>query len=264
MITSEEIKRTLWAAANQLRGSMDASRYKDYMLGLMFYKFLSDKTLDTYRKLGKYFDLTEQELIDQYKEQTDQQSLRLYGLIEKTQGYYVEAKYLYQMWLRDIDAGEFELEKVIESLNNFERTISKDSDDFKGLFSSSTMDLSNTALGSSLKDRSNSIKSLIELFADKNMVELQEGDVLGDAYEYLIGMFAMESGKKAGEFYTPRQVSEVMAQIVAESGKIRDIYDPTVGFRVIIVIEANSYVNIRSSRLLPKFKTQKINSWCAA
>ena len=61
------------------------------------------------------------------------------------------------------------------------------------------------------------------------MVALQESDVLGDAYEYLIGQFAMESGKKAGEFYTPKQVSEVMAQIVAKSGKIDSIYDPTVG-----------------------------------
>ena len=101
--------------------------------------------------------------------------------------------------------------------------------DFIGLFSSSTLDLSDTALGSNLNERSKNIKALILLFSDLNMVNLQEGDVLGDAYEYLIGMFAMESGKKAGEFYTPRQVREVMAQIVANSGDIKNIYDPAVG-----------------------------------
>ena len=74
--------------------------------------------------------------------------------------------------------------------------------DFKGLFSSSTLDLTDTALGSNLNERSKNIKALILLFADLNMVALQKGDVLGDAYEYLIGQFAMESGKKAGEFYT--------------------------------------------------------------
>ncbi|MBC1867510.1 N-6 DNA methylase, partial [Listeria seeligeri] len=131
----------------------------------------------------------------------------------------------------DIAIGEFEVQKVIDSLNNFERTIavSGDSDDFQGLFSSSTIDLTDTALGSNLNERSKNIKALIELFQDLNMVALQKSDVLGDAYEYLIGQFAMESGKKAGEFYTPRQVSEVMAQIAAKTSNITSIYDPTVG-----------------------------------
>ncbi len=107
------------------------------------------------------------------------------------------------MWLRDIKAGDFEVQKVADSLNNFERTIvsSGEVSDFKGLFASSTLDLTDTALGSNLHDRSNNIKALILLFADLNMVALQKGDILGDAYEYLIGQFAMESGKKAGEFY---------------------------------------------------------------
>lgn len=125
----------------------------------------------------------------------------------------------------------FEVQTVTDSLNNFEKTVAVtgDADDFKGLFSSSTLDLSDTALGSSLHERSKNIKALIHLFADLDMVALQKSDVLGDAYEYLIGQFAMESGKKAGEFYTPRQVSEVMAQIVAKTSNIKAIYDPTVG-----------------------------------
>src|SRR5690606_3695906 len=132
---------------------------------------------------------------------------------------------------KDINSGDFEVQKVTDSLNNFERTIavSGDSNEFKGLFSSSTIDLTDTALGSNLNARSKNIRKLIELFADLDMVALQKGDVLGDAYEYLIGQFAMESGKKAGEFYTPRQVSEVMAQIVAKTTSVESIYDPAVG-----------------------------------
>ena len=231
MITSDEIKRRLWDGANNLRGSMDASRYKDYMLGLMFYKFLSDQTLDTFKTTSGITETDEKKVVEAYYEAFEEYGEGLSTMISNVLGYYVLPDYLYQTWLKDINDGEFEVQKVIDSLNNFERTIAVtgDSDDFKGLFSSSTLDLTNTALGSNLNERSKNIKNLILLFSDLNMVALQKGDVLGDAYEYLIGQFAMESGKKAGEFYTPRQVSEVMAQIVAKSSNIKSIYDPTVG-----------------------------------
>lgn len=232
MITSEEIKSRLWDGANELRGSMDASRYKDYMLGLMFYKFLSDKTLNTFKEssqLGN--DMSERELVEAYREAHDTYGDTLNNTIQSLLGYYVLPEYLYQTWLMDINNGEFEVQKVTDSLHNFERTIviEEGADDFKGLFSSSTIDLTDTALGSNLNERSRNIQSLILLFADLNMVALQKGDILGDAYEYLIGQFAMESGAKAGEFYTPKQVSEVMARIVSKSSDIRSIYDPTVG-----------------------------------
>ena len=230
MITSDDIKRRLWNGANDLRGSMDASRYKDYMLGLMFYKFLSDKTLETFATTSGIKG-TEEELVHAYHEAYDSYGENLIDMIQKVLGYHVQPQYLYQTWLKDIREGTFELEKVTESLQSFERTVATTggSDDFKGLFSSSTIDLSDTALGSNLNARSKNIRKLIELFADLDMVSLQKGDVLGDAYEYLIGQFAMESGKKAGEFYTPRQVSEVMAQIVAKTTEVNSIYDPTVG-----------------------------------
>ncbi|MGO1370293.1 MAG: type I restriction-modification system subunit M [Senegalia sp. (in: firmicutes)] len=231
MITSEEIKRRLWDGANELRGSMDASRYKDYMLGLMFYKFLSDKTLDAFKTSARLGKIKEEELVREYKKASEDYGEILYGTIQKVLGYYVDPEYLYQTWIGDINSGDFEVQKVTDSLHNFERSISIGSgtDDFKGLFSNSTIDLTDTALGSNLNERSKNIQALIMLFADLNMVSLQKGDILGDAYEYLIGQFAMESGKKAGEFYTPHQVSEVMAQIVSKSSEIESIYDPTVG-----------------------------------
>lgn len=230
MITSDDIKRRLWDGANNLRGSMDASRYKDYMLGLMFYKFLSDKTLEAF-KTASGESGTEAEIVEAYEKAYDSYGESLIQMIEGIVGYYVLPHHLYQRWLKDIREGIFELEKVTESLQSFERSVATtgDIDDFKGLFSSSTIDLTDSALGSNLNARSKNVRQLIELFADLNMVALQKGDVLGDAYEYLIGQFAMESGKKAGEFYTPSQVSEVMAQIVAKTTEVKSIYDPTVG-----------------------------------
>ena len=165
MITSEEIKRRLWNGATELRGSMDASRYKDYMLGLMFYKFLSDKTLETFRMTAGVETVTEKELVEEYVKAKTEYGQELEKMIQNVLGYFVSPEYLYQIWLKDINEGNFEVQKVADSLNNFERSIvsSGEIDDFKGLFSSSTLDLSDTALGSNLHERSNNIKSLILL-----------------------------------------------------------------------------------------------------
>lgn len=229
MITSDEIKKRLWDGANELRGSMNASQYMDYMLGLMFYKFLSDKTLEQVRMTEQLYELTEEELVNHYKNVYDEYQKQYIDLIRQQLGYYIQPKYLYQRWIQDINEGRFELETIRASLDDFERTIAggQNPDDFENLFSS--LDLTNQALGKDLNERSKNIKELISLFADLNMVALQKTDVLGDAYEYLIGQFAMEAGKKAGEFYTPRQISEVMAQIVTLSGDVTSVYDPTVG-----------------------------------
>src|SRR5699024_2434468 len=196
-----------------------------------FYKFLSDKTLDAFKISAGIKNISEAELVKEYKEAREDDGENLDRTIQNMLGYYVSPEYLYQTRINDINSGDFEVQKVTDRLHNFERSISIETgtDDFKGLFSSSTIDLTDTALGSNLNERSKNIQALIMLFADLNMVALQKGDILGDAYEYLIGQFAMESGKKAGEFYTPHQVSEVMAQIVARSSNIESIYDPTVG-----------------------------------
>lgn len=229
VITSDEIKKRLWDGANELRGSMNASQYMDYMLGLMFYKFLSDKTLEQVRMTEQLYELTEEELVNHYKNVYDEYQKQYIDLIRQQLGYYIQPEYLYQRWIQDINEGRFELETIRASLDDFERTIAggQNPDDFENLFSS--LDLTNQALGKDLNERSKNIKELISLFADLNMVALQKTDILGDAYEYLIGQFAMEAGKKAGEFYTPRQVSEVMAQIVTLSGDVTSVYDPTVG-----------------------------------
>lgn len=232
MFTTEDIKKRLWDGANELRGSMDASRYKDYMLGLMFYKFLSDKTLQQFKVINGNQQKPTNEIFQDYKQAKEKMGSKVEKMIQDVLGYFVSPEHLYHAWLADINEGTFQLQNVTDSFSAFERSIAitPDSDDFTGLFASSTLDLENTALGSGLPERSKNIKKLILLFADLDMVALQDSDVLGDAYEYLIGQFAMESGKKAGEFYTPRQVSEVMAQVVVKTtSNVKAVYDATVG-----------------------------------
>ena len=135
MITSDEIKRRLWNGANQLRGSMDASRYKDYMLGLMFYKFLSDKTLQAFKSVSKSSAIG-MELVKYYADnvkavQKDNAGIadnKVLNLVKDYLGYYVQPDQLYQSWINDINNGEFELEKISDSLNSFERNVDAQKD----------------------------------------------------------------------------------------------------------------------------------------
>lgn len=103
---------------------MDASRYKDYMLGLMFYKFLSDKTLDSFKNSAGLGKITEEELVKEYKKAREDYGQTLDKTIQTVLGYYVSPDYLYHTWVSDINSGDFEVQKVTDSLHNFERSIS--------------------------------------------------------------------------------------------------------------------------------------------
>ena len=237
MISKEEIENRLWEGANELRGSMDASRYKDYMLGIMFYKFLSDKTLQSFAKIscskltGRDLYLQYQEKVNHYqKNGTTFKENPVLKVISQYQGFYIQPNYLFQSWEEDINNGVFELDKMKKSFDEFEHVIAfqTNKDDYEKLFS--VIKLDDPALGSSLKVRNENITALINLFSGLNLQELQDNDIAGDVYEYLIGKFAMESGAKAGEFYTPHFVSRLIANIVSASVQhIKSIYDPTVG-----------------------------------
>lgn len=207
---------------------MEAAKYKDYMLGIMFYKFLSDKTLATLAATADIRDDVYATYME-YRDNPETMKIIYNGLIREL-GYYVQPDDLYQTWIRKIENNEFEVANIENAINNFQRNVqeSDSRNDFDGLFSS--LSVNSPDLGKDLNERNKNLRSLIKLFADMDMNALQETDVLGDAYEYLVGQFGMESGKKAGEFYTPRQVSEVMAQVVTNStDSIKNIYDPTVG-----------------------------------
>ena len=122
-------------------------------------------------------------------------------------------------------------------------------------------------LGDSSNSQTKAISGLLQLIKDIPMDGKQDYDVLGFIYEYLISQFAANAGKKAGEFYTPHEVSVLMSEIVAEhlkGEKEIKIYDPTSGSRVIIMTEANSSVKSKVLKLLPKLKTEETDSLCVA
>lgn len=221
-----DLQKRLWAIANDLRGNMDASEYRNYMLGLIFYRFLSGKVEDYANQLLANDDLS---FAAAYAQPEIQAGLK--QEIVGTLGFFIEPQYLYSALVQDIHNGNFDIEKLQSAVNAVQdSTIGQDSqDDFRGLFTD--MDLSSNRLGSTVAQRSDLMAKVMLNLADIpfDADDLQI-DALGDAYEYLIGQFAASAGKKAGEFYTPQQVSKILAGIVTLGrDRLQSVYDPTMG-----------------------------------
>ncbi|CEP99582.1 type I restriction-modification system subunit M [Paraclostridium sordellii] len=222
----KELHTKLWAIANDLRGNMEANEFKNYILGLIFYRYLSEKVEKKAQDL-----LSEDEIsyIEAWEDEEYREGLQE-ELLEQL-GYFVEPKYLFSTLLQAIEDGKFDIEMLQGAINDItESTIGSESqDDFDHLFDD--MDLASTKLGKDVKSRSKLIAKVIANIAQIDFLhDDSEIDVLGDAYEYLISQFAANAGKKAGEFYTPQQVSKILAKIVTV-GKtdLKDVYDPTCG-----------------------------------
>ncbi|RUS44562.1 type I restriction-modification system subunit M [Cohnella sp. AR92] len=225
----EELHKKLWAMANDLRGQMEAYEFKNYILGLIFYRYLSEKIEDRANSLLKEDQIS-------YKEAWKNEELRKALQEELIQqiGYVIEPEYLFSNMIEEIqkgDQGKFDVEMLQKAVNAVtESTLGADSqEDFQHLFDD--MDLSSSRLGRDVKSRS---KLIAKIMANISNIPFKhddiEIDVLGDAYEYMIGQFAANAGKKAGEFYTPPQVSKILAKIVtAGKSSIKSVYDPTCG-----------------------------------
>lgn len=216
----------LWAIANDLRGNMEANEFKNYILGLIFYRYLSEKVEVKAAKLLEEDDLSYEEA---WKD--DEYRLALQGELISDIGYFIEPSSLYSTLLKAIEDGNFDIEMLQGAINDItESTIGQQSqDDFDHLFDD--MDLTSTKLGRDVKSRSKLIAKVMSKIADIPFAhDDSEIDVLGDAYEYLISQFAANAGKKAGEFYTPQQVSKILAKLVTVGRKdLRNVYDPTCG-----------------------------------
>lgn len=248
-MNKQQLAATLWASAHDLRGKMDASEYKNYILGFLFYKFLSEHQENYLVQNEVSFEELDSDSIETIKEDL---------------GYFIAQEDLYRTWLTNIGENKWKLSHVTDAINHFnENLYDSQKDDFEGVFSD--LNLTSEKLGKNLSDKESAVKKLIELLNGIKITDNSEYDVFGYIYEYLIAQFAMASGKKAGEFYTPHQVSRIMSEIVADELRSKEqcaVYDPTAGFRVIIMTEANSSVNKRGLGLLSKLKTRKINRWC--
>ena len=221
-----EIQKRLWAIANDLRGNMDPSEFKNYILGFIFYRFLSNKVENYVNKLLKNDGISYEEAWEDEEFQGE-----LKDALIKDIGYLIEPEYLFSNFIKKINAGEFDIEELQKAINAVENsTIGAESEgDFVGLFAD--LNLQSPSLGLTVADRGNLIsKILLQLSDIPFEQEDLEIDVLGDAYEYLIGQFAANAGKKAGEFYTPQQVSKLLARIVTlGKNELPKVYDPTMG-----------------------------------
>lgn len=232
----KKLEQKLWDIANTLRGKMDADEFRDYILGFIFYKYLSEKMYRYANKVLQQDGITYLEI----EEGSDEGEALLEAVRTETLdelGYFLKPSELFsQVAQRGSAKAEegvstFILDDLQQILSNIEQSTmgTASEDDFDSLFED--LDLNSTKLGRTAEAKNALIaKVLTHLDGIDFELEKADSDILGDAYEYLIGQFASGAGKKAGEFYTPREVSTILARIVT-TGKTRlkSIYDPACG-----------------------------------
>lgn len=219
-MNKQQLASKIWESANKMRSKIEANEYKDYILGFIFYKFLSDKEV-------KY--LKENDWTDEYLPELTEEDTETVESIQKNLGYFIAYENLFSSWIaKGID---FSAENVTDALSAFSRLINPSHKKvFDNIFA--TLQTGLSKLGETSGARTKAIRDLLYLIKDIPMDGKQDYDVLGFIYEYLISNFAANAGKKAGEFYTPHEVSLLMSEIVAHHLKGRTeikIYDPTSG-----------------------------------
>ncbi|WP_340298142.1 type I restriction-modification system subunit M [Staphylococcus coagulans] len=221
-----ELQKKLWSIANDLRGNMDASEFRNYILGLIFYRFLSEKTEVQVDVLLEGENMTYEQAWqnEDYKEALEAE------LLERI-GYVIEPQDLFSTLIKKIENQTFEIEDLHKAISKIETSTrgQESEDDFDHLFDD--MDLNSSRLGNTNAARTKLISKVMMNLSTLPFVHSDiEIDMLGDAYEYLIGQFAATAGKKAGEFYTPQQVSKILAKIVTVNKQdLKNAYDPTCG-----------------------------------
>lgn len=220
------LETQLWAIADLLRGNMDANEFKNYILGFIFYKYLSEK-LEIY--LNE--ELKEDELTFEEAYKKEEYVYDLEEIAIEELGYFIKPKYLFNTLIKKINKDEFILEDLSYALNEISQSAMgyESQEDFSNLFED--VDLNSSKLGKTIYDKNKLISQILLKLNDIDFkLEDAESDILGDAYEYLISKFASDAGKKAGEFYTPQEVSKVLAKLVTQDKeRLKNAYDPTCG-----------------------------------
>lgn len=220
-MNKQRLASKIWESANKMRSKIEANEYKDYILGFIFYKFLSDKEVELLKK-DSYGD-------EDIQTEVHENNNELVGYCQQKLGYFIAYDNLFSTWLAK--GNSFTVDNVRVALSAFSRLIS---DTHKKVFNKifNTLDTGLSKLGDSAGNQTKAIRDLIQLIKDIPMDGKQDYDVLGFIYEYLISNFAANAGKKAGEFYTPHEVSQLMSEIVANHLRNKDkieIFDPTSG-----------------------------------
>jgi len=219
-VNKQQLAAKIWESANQMRSKIEANEYKDYILGFIFYKYLSDKQLS----FAKAEDFTDEDI-----RSLSEEDMETVEHIKTNIGYFMAYEHLFSTWIEQ--GKDFDVSNVRAALSAFSRLIHPNHKRlFDGIFK--TLETGLSKLGDTASKQTKAISELIQLIKDIPMDGRQGYDVLGFIYEYLISMFAANAGKKAGEFYTPHEVSLLMSEIVADHVKEKEtiqIYDPTSG-----------------------------------
>ena len=252
-----ELNQKLFSAADNLRSKMDASEYKNYLLGLIFYKYLSDKLLEKVvelagESLDEFSNADKQTVLyRQLLEDEDTKSDLIETLVD-TLGYDIAADHLFNVLTMQANQNVFQL----NDLNKAFIDLSTKYNQFSGLFDD--VDLKSKKLGADDQQRNVTITEVLKKLNGIDVLG-HNGDVIGDAYEFLISQFASEAGKKAGEFYTPHEVSDMMARIAAigqEDKKLFSVFDPTMGSGS-LMLNIRNYLNYPKS---VKYHGQELNT----
>lgn len=219
-MNKQQLAAKIWESANQMRSKIEANEYKDYILGFIFYKYLSDKLV----RFARDEDFSDAELRALSEEDTE-----TVDHIKGNIGYFIAYQHLFSTWIEH--KGDFDVSHVRDALSAFSRLIHPNHKRlFEGIFK--TLETGLSKLGDTAAKQTKAISELLQLIKDIPMDGRQGYDVLGFIYEYLISMFAANAGKKAGEFYTPHEVSVLISEIIAHHVKDKEtiqIYDSTSG-----------------------------------
>lgn len=228
----QKLEKQLWNIANTLRGKMGADEFRDYILGFIFYKYLSRKMELYANTILKPDGLTYYDVPGHSDEELLFKEIKLNAL--DALGYFLKPSELFSELARRGNGNgksKFILGDLAKVLANIEQSTmgSESEEDFGNLFED--LDLTSSKLGKTEEAKNELIVKVLTHLDEVDFdLENTESDILGDAYEYLIGKFASGAGKKAGEFYTPQQVSKILAKLVTVGkDKIKSVYDPTCG-----------------------------------
>lgn len=248
-MNKQQLASKIWESANQMRSKIEANEYKDYILGFIFYKYLSDKEIQFAKKEG-YSDDDLTNIIEE-----DEETVKY---IQDNIGYFIAYDNLFATWIAK--GKDFDVSNVRDALSAFSRLINPVYKKlFDGIFD--TLQTGLSKLGENAQKQTNAISGLIHLIKDIPMDGKLGYDVLGFIYEYLIGMFAANAGKKAGEFYTPHEVSVLMSEIIAHQLKHKkeiEIYDPTSGSGSLLINIGNSVAKYMSGENNIKYYAQEL------
>ena len=210
MSTAKDITAQLWAMANKLRGTMDASEYKNYILPLMFYRYLAENQEIQLKENGleEFYTASEEEKEDYFIE------------ISKILGYVIDPEYTWEKLVTKIETHKIKASDFQDMLDSFNTNTKRNpvaAADFANVFSD--VNLGDTRLGTSTNERAKALNDIVLMINDFTFKDDTGHDILGDVYEYLIGEFAANAGKKGGEFYTPHEVSQILARLVTADVK---------------------------------------------